>query len=437
MLVAPPGRTPRAVSVPARAFTASLIVPSPENTTTRSTPSSAAWAASSDAWPRSLVSETSSRKSADNAFSITASTGLDIVRATGLTTSSNRWKRMDMPQYLRPRRSPARPPDGGLREDQAPPPRPRPAGAGPPPARRQASERGRLARRPPRPSPRSPRSRSALRNDPTRPERRLRRSRHRPQREASPPARGAPRTAERSRGPSRKAIAAEIRTCTLRGAVIRIVLLSDRSPGEVLPATPPLLLEFKGEPLSTPAIPEALALEPDVVVVDAAENPAQGYAVHRALSERRPSVPVVAVLDRRDVDRFAWEEVADEVVYPGAPEGEIRLRFEMAHRRSGAGHEATIRLGPLSLDPGTFRVSLEGTPLDLTFKEFELLRFLAEHPGRVFTRPALMREVWGYDFYGGTRTVDVHVRRLRAKLGPAHEHLLETVRGVGYRAADV
>ena len=219
--------------------------------------------------------------------------------------------------------------------------------------------------------------------------------------------------------------------------MIRAVLLSDRSPTEVLPAMPPLLLELKTEPLSAPAVPEALALEPDVVVVDAAENPAQGHAVLRTLAERRPEVPVIAVLDRRELDRFAWEDVADEVVYPGAPEAEIRLRFEMARRRRGATHEATIRLGPLAMNPGTFRVSLEGTPLDLTFKEFELLRFLAEHPGRVFTRPALMREVWGYDFYGGTRTVDVHVRRLRAKLGPTHEALIQTVRGVGYRAADL
>ena len=96
-----------------------------------------------------------------------------------------------------------------------------------------------------------------------------------------------------------------------------------------------------------------------------------------------------------------------------------------------------IRLGPIALDASTYRVSIEGAPLDLTFKEFELLRYLAERRGRVFTRPALLREVWGYDFYGGTRTVDVHVRRLRAKLGPAHEGLIETVRGVGYRAADV
>jgi DNA-binding response OmpR family regulator len=71
--------------------------------------------------------------------------------------------------------------------------------------------------------------------------------------------------------------------------------------------------------------------------------------------------------------------------------------------------------------------------LDLTFKEFELLKFLAQHPGRVFTRAQLLQEVWGYDYFGGTRTVDVHVRRLRAKLGPEHEALIGTVRNVGYK----
>jgi DNA-binding response OmpR family regulator len=89
------------------------------------------------------------------------------------------------------------------------------------------------------------------------------------------------------------------------------------------------------------------------------------------------------------------------------------------------------------LDTDTYQVTVAGRGLDLTYKEFELLRYLASRPGRVFTRPALLREVWGYDFYGGTRTVDVHVRRLRSKLGPEHEALIETVRGVGYRAADL
>ena len=111
------------------------------------------------------------------------------------------------------------------------------------------------------------------------------------------------------------------------------------------------------------------------------------------------------------------------------------MRLSMVRRRAGSGDGSVTRLGPLALDTETYRVTASGRPLDLTYKEFELLRFLASNPGRVYTRPALLREVWGYDFYGGTRTVDVHVRRLRAKLGPEHEHLIETVRGVGYRSA--
>ena len=77
-------------------------------------------------------------------------------------------------------------------------------------------------------------------------------------------------------------------------------------------------------------------------------------------------------------------------------------------------------------------MTCDGRPLDLTYKEFELLKFLAQHPGRVYTRSALLREVWGYDFYGGTRTVDVHIRRLRSKLGDA-ERRIATIKGVGYR----
>ena len=92
-----------------------------------------------------------------------------------------------------------------------------------------------------------------------------------------------------------------------------------------------------------------------------------------------------------------------------------------------------IRSGELSIDEATYTARLRARVLDLTFKEFELLKFLAQHPGRVFSRSHLLQEVWGYDYFGGTRTVDVHVRRLRAKLGPEHEALIGTVRNVGYR----
>src|SRR5690606_26848874 len=92
-----------------------------------------------------------------------------------------------------------------------------------------------------------------------------------------------------------------------------------------------------------------------------------------------------------------------------------------------------IRTGEVVVDDVGYTARVGNRPLDLTFKEFELLKFLAQHPGRVFSRQQLLQEVWGYDYFGGTRTVDVHVRRLRAKLGPENETLIGTVRNVGYR----
>jgi DNA-binding response OmpR family regulator len=118
---------------------------------------------------------------------------------------------------------------------------------------------------------------------------------------------------------------------------------------------------------------------------------------------------------------------------------EARVRLAIGRRAVAAVTEAPdeIRSGELAIDEATYAARLRGRALDLTFKEFELLKFLAQHPGRVFTRAQLLQEVWGYDYFGGTRTVDVHVRRLRAKLGPEHEALIGTVRNVGYRFVPV
>jgi DNA-binding response OmpR family regulator len=123
-------------------------------------------------------------------------------------------------------------------------------------------------------------------------------------------------------------------------------------------------------------------------------------------------------------------------VLPQASEDEVRLRLALLQARRSEEGEAVLRLGSVAINTDSYQVTAGTRRLDLTFKEFELLRFLADNPGRVFSRARLLQEVWGYDFFGGTRTVDVHVRRLRAKLGPEHEHLIETVRGVGYRAAE-
>jgi DNA-binding response OmpR family regulator len=215
-----------------------------------------------------------------------------------------------------------------------------------------------------------------------------------------------------------------------------LALLSDRIPATALPALEDLHTDLKHEALSRASLTHVLSLEPAAVLVDAGENAPQAWSVLQELRSRDPRVPVMLIVERDRLERYPWDEVADEFVYPGAPEGELRVRLAMLRRRAGAGDGSILRLGPLAIDTERYRVTADGRPLDLTFKEFELLRFLASRPGRVSTRPALLREVWGYDFYGGTRTVDVHVRRLRAKLGPEHEHLIETVRGVGYRAAD-
>jgi DNA-binding response OmpR family regulator len=216
----------------------------------------------------------------------------------------------------------------------------------------------------------------------------------------------------------------------------RLVFLTDRSPGQVLPSLDSLPVDAKAEPLSSSSFAHLPDLAPDVVVVDACENPPHAFAVLTALAEADTGVPVIVVCEREHLERHDWPEVAHEVLTPGAPPAEVRVRLELLRRRFGGGSDAIVRLGPVVLNTDTYQVTVDGRVLDLTYKEFELLRFLASRRGRVFTRTMLLREVWGYDFYGGTRTVDVHVRRLRAKLGPAHEHLIETVRGVGYRSSD-
>jgi DNA-binding response OmpR family regulator len=110
----------------------------------------------------------------------------------------------------------------------------------------------------------------------------------------------------------------------------------------------------------------------------------------------------------------------------------LRLAVER-HAVESEEEGGRLEIGELTIDEITYTARLAGTALDLTYKEFELLKFLALHPGRVFTRSHLVQEVWGYDYFGGTRTVDVHVRRLRAKLGTEHESMIGTVRNVGYK----
>ena len=170
-----------------------------------------------------------------------------------------------------------------------------------------------------------------------------------------------------------------------------LALLSDRSPGVVLPALLEVAPDLKTEPLSLASLEHVLELEPEAVLVDAVENLPQAWSVLTDLATRDARTPVAVIAERDQLERYPWHEVADELVYPGAPSAELRLRLAMIRRRAGSGDGTVIRLGALALDTETYRVTVAGRPLDLTFKEFELLRYLAQHPGRVFTRPALLR----------------------------------------------
>jgi DNA-binding response OmpR family regulator len=125
--------------------------------------------------------------------------------------------------------------------------------------------------------------------------------------------------------------------------------------------------------------------------------------------------------------------IDDFIVLPSSAHellARVRLHLWRTHKINS---EDLMFAGSLVIDQANYSVAIEGRMLELTFKEYELLRFLVTHRGRVFTREALLNQVWGYDYYGGTRTVDVHIRRIRAKLGPEYEDMVETIRNVGYR----
>jgi DNA-binding response OmpR family regulator len=174
---------------------------------------------------------------------------------------------------------------------------------------------------------------------------------------------------------------------------------------------------------------------PDAVLVDAREQLAEARATCRMLHTTGLAVPLIAVVTEAGLIALNAEWGIDDLVLTGAGPAEVeaRLRLATSRRSSGSDDGGLIRAGDLTIDPQTYAAKLKGQPMDLTYKEFELLKFLAQHPGRVFSRDQLLREVWGYDYFGGTRTVDVHVRRLRAKLGNEYESMIGTVRQVGYK----
>jgi DNA-binding response OmpR family regulator len=202
--------------------------------------------------------------------------------------------------------------------------------------------------------------------------------------------------------------------------------------GEVLPALEYLAHPVRTLPLDGSSLDAAAAK--DLVVVDGTRDLSRAQALCRRLRAAGDRVAILVVMPEAGLVGLQRDWGASDFVLPTAGPAEVEARIRLlAQRPEVASSDDAIRVGELVVDPVSYQVRLRGRPLDLTFKEFELLRFLAARPGRVSTRAQLLQEVWGYDFFGGTRTVDVHVRRLRAKLGAEHESMIATIRGVGYK----
>jgi DNA-binding response OmpR family regulator len=217
---------------------------------------------------------------------------------------------------------------------------------------------------------------------------------------------------------------------------VELVLLTTamQPTAEVLPALGLLSHSVTVLPLDASALVDRPSGQ--VVLLDARRDLAAARSFTRILDVIGLDVPILAVLTEGGLIALSADWAVDDIVLDTAGPAELDARLRLAVDRKAKVADPTpnhVQVGDLAIDETTYTARLAGRPLDLTYKEFELLKFLAQHPGRVFTRSHLVQEVWGYDYFGGTRTVDVHVRRLRAKLGSEYEAMIGTVRNVGYK----
>ena len=211
----------------------------------------------------------------------------------------------------------------------------------------------------------------------------------------------------------------------------QLLILTSAVDSEVLPALG--LLSHRTRQI--PAEPASLVTAPtsDLILIDARFDLASAKSLCKILNTTGITVPLVLILTEGGLTAVSADWGVDDVILENAGPAEADARIRLAiGRQEQSKSSSKIQASGVVIDEASYSAKVHGRPLDLTFKEFELLRFLATHPSRVFTREQLLSEVWGYDYFGGTRTVDVHVRRLRAKLGDL-ESLIGTVRNVGYR----
>ena len=219
----------------------------------------------------------------------------------------------------------------------------------------------------------------------------------------------------------------------------RILLLTNTlgASAEVLPSL--ALLQHQVRILPAEASILVDVPEVDCILLDARRDLPSAKALNKLLQSTGVVCPIITIATEGALSAKNADWGFDDVILDTAGPAEIEARVRIAVGRIEANNFANdpssreIRTGEVVIDENSYTAKIKGRSLDLTFKEFELIKFLAQHPGRVFTRAQLLQEIWGYDYFGGTRTVDVHIRRLRSKLGPEHEAIVGTVRNVGYR----
>ena len=216
----------------------------------------------------------------------------------------------------------------------------------------------------------------------------------------------------------------------------RVLLLTNSmgASAEVIPALALLSHQVRVLPAEASALLDAPDYE--VIFVDARRDLPGAKSLMRVINSTGISAPLILITTEGGLSAINAEWGASDVILDTAGPAEIDARIRIVIGRKAAEFadaESEIRSGEVVIDESAYTAKIKGRTLDLTFKEFELLKYLAQHPGRVFTRAQLLHEIWGYDYFGGTRTVDVHIRRLRAKLGPEFESVIDTVRNVGYK----
>jgi len=220
-------------------------------------------------------------------------------------------------------------------------------------------------------------------------------------------------------------------------AKILMLTNSTGASADVLPALGLLQHDVRILPAEASVLVDAPIT--DCIIIDARRDLPTVKSFAKLITTTGVSTPLIIVTTEGGLSAINADWGITDVILDTAGPAEVDARIRIVIGKDAIEQLAKnpslkeIRSGDVVIDEDSYTAKIKGRTLDLTFKEFELLKYLAQHPGRVFSRSQLLQEIWGYDYFGGTRTVDVHIRRLRSKLGPEFESVIDTVRNVGYR----